>query len=412
MNRRSHRSAVIETPVAVGLFSGCGGLDYGALKAGFQFAGAYDSDEIAIETYRRNVQPEACAVDLSVEAPKLPKRIDLVLGGPPCQGFSSAGPKNNKDPRNRFWQVYLEVLAKTRPRVFLLENVYGFQRELPKFLAALRRETAGAYLVEYRKINSQFYGVPQHRLRLFVIGVAADEGECVPWPKPCLDEYWGYRRFESGLVTVQQSLQDLGPAKACHSPREQCWGTPHEHLELEASHVAAARHIPNGGSLRSIPDQYMPKPFFGRTRPRVGGWPWYYRKPVVHLPGRTVTASTRPIYSQVLAPDVYSVDTPTGWRWDAVDESAHTSEDGLYTSPVTPRRLTIRECARLQTFPDSFEFFGSLFDKHRQIGNAVPVTLAEHLCRAIFEWLTDEKARRFALSTHNGAGDYAPRGGT
>ena len=214
------------------------------------------------------------------------------------------------------------------------------------------------------------------------------------------------------LVTIKQALQDLGPAAACSSPREQSWGAPHEYLTLEPSHLAAARHIPNGGSLRSIPDQYMPKPFYGRTRPRVGGWPWYYRKPSVDLPGRTVTASTRPIYSQVLAPDVHTVATDVGWRWDAVDQATHTSQDGLYTSPVTPRRLTVKECARLQTFPDDFEFFGSLFDKHRQIGNAVPVTLAEHVCRSIFEWLTDDKARRFSLSAHAGAGAYAPRVGT
>lgn len=364
---------------AAGVFSGCGGLDYGAALAGFELVAACDRDEIAVETYKRNVSLNATVADMSVTLPAIPRGIDLLLGGPPCQGFSSAGPKRTNDPRNTLWTTYLALIEKVRPKAFLLENVYGFAAQLDAFLGALRSATGDAYVVEYRKINAQFFGVPQHRLRLFVCGVRRDAAAGVVWPKPNVEEFWGYREWSDGLVSMSDAVQDLGPATACASPRACSWSNDHEYLPLERSHYDIAKHIPNGGSLRSIPDDALPKPYRGRERTNRG-WPWYYRKPSPELAARTVTASTRPIYSQVLAPDVEAVRDGDGWRWRPVMASEHTDKRGLYTSPVPPRRLTVQECARLQTFPDTFVFHGNIFDKYRLIGNAVPVALAKSLC--------------------------------
>ncbi len=376
---------------AVGLFSGCGGLDLGAQLAGFDVIAGFDSDPIAIETYKRNVTPHGIVHDLSRGLPEgLPCEVDLLLGGPPCQGFSSAGKKQSDDPRNLLWQSYLDAICALRPKAFLLENVYGFQKEIQGFANALATATNLGYKLTARKFNTQFYGVPQHRLRLIIVGVRVDLGVDVHWPPPVVPEYWGYTKVAPGLPTMRLALEHLGPAVEATAPRQREWGCKHEFLPLEPSHLTVARHVPNGGSIRSIPDVHMPPPFVGRVRPKVGGWPWYYRKPKPSLPARTVTASTRPIYSEVLAPDVYIERTGERWAWRDVDVDAHTTRDGLYCSPVPQRRLSVRESALLQTFPESFEFFGTIFEKKRQIGNAVPVEFARSMCASIRDSLRRE----------------------
>lgn len=368
---------------AVGVFSGCGGFDLGAARAGFNMVAAYDSDPVAVETYRHNVSENIKCMLIEEECPPcLPNQADLLIGGPPCQGFSSAGPKLASDPRNELWKSYVSILKKLKPKAFILENVWGFLRDYDAFLRSVSDATNDKYVVDFRKINSQFYGVPQHRLRLFIVGIRTDIAQTVDWPTPDIEEFWGYTRFEPGLISITDALEDLGPANPIESSADSTLGTPHAFLPLERSHIEPAWNIPNGGSLRSIPDEYLPANYKNRERTNRG-WPWYYRKPNPTLPARTVTASIRPIYTQILAPDVEVVQKKGSWSWGPVDPQKHTNQDGLYTSPVPPRRLTIKECARLQTFPDNFEFFGRPLDKHRQIGNAVPVVLAERLCRQL-----------------------------
>jgi DNA (cytosine-5)-methyltransferase 1 len=340
-----------------------------------------------VETYRHNVAPNAECLDLSVvDLTQIPTHVDLVLGGPPCQGLSSAGPKQPDDNRNRLWQAYVRVLAHVRPKAFVLENVWGFSREYEAFSTAIVDKLRDEYIFEYRKINTRFYGVPQHRLRLFVVGVRRNLAEAVPWPVPVVPEFWGWKEMPSGLVSMQSALEDLGPAKVAENPTHRGWGNPHEFVALEPSHAKIVPHIPNGGSLRSIPDAHLPPNYKGRERTNRG-WPWYYRKSDPGLSARTVTAAIGPCYSQITAPDVMTRETKAGWLWDAIAPEEHIAPDGLYTSPVPPRRLSVKECSRLQGFPDEFEFFGTFAEKHRQIGNAVPVEFARVLCLAIADTL-------------------------
>ena len=106
---------------ALSLFSGCGGLDLGARQAGIETVLAIDHDATAIDTYKRNIPSDAIVADLTNSSSiALPNNIDLLIGGPPCQGFSSAGPKRSDDPRNKLWGAYLEVLKKSNAKSFLL----------------------------------------------------------------------------------------------------------------------------------------------------------------------------------------------------------------------------------------------------------------------------------------------------
>lgn len=361
-----------------GLFSGCGGLDLGAILAGLKPVYAADHDEVAVDTYRKNIGGHAHCVDLarSVISPEF-EGVDLLLGGPPCQGFSSAGPKDTQDPRNKLWQHYLEYVRVWQPKVFLMENVPGFRREFPAFAKEAERVFGGRYKLFCRRFVTQYYGVPQFRDRLIIQGVRNDVAQGPAWPTPTSPEVYNYTKNFPTAISMAQALGDLGPSNNDISSHPDHFSVP-----LGDGDDAVARHIPNGGSLKDIPNSDLPAPYGGRERTN-GGWTWYYRKPRPELPARGVIASIRPIYATILAPDVYVKGNPGSWRWEAVDRQAHTDKNSYYTSPVPQRRLTIRECARLQTFPDWFRFEGTPLQVHRQIGNAVPVEFARRLCEAV-----------------------------
>ena len=361
-----------------GLFSGCGGLDLGAIRAGLKPVYAADNDAVAIDTYRKNIGHHAHCVDLSRSdiSPEF-EGVDLLLGGPPCQGFSSAGPKDAQDPRNKLWQHYLKHVRVWQPKVFLMENVPGFRREFPAFAKAAERALGGRYKLFWRRFITQYYGVPQFRDRLIIQGVRNDVAKGPAWPTPTSPEVYDYTRNFPTAISMAKALGDLGPANSSLSSH-----SDHFSVQLGDGDDAVAKHIPNAGSLKDIPDIHLPVPYSGRARVH-GGWQWYYRKPRPELPARGVIASIRPIYATILAPDVYVKGNLGTWRWEAVDRKAHTDKNGYYTSPVPQRRLTIRECARLQTFPDWFRFEGTPLQVHRQIGNAVPVEFARRLCEAV-----------------------------
>lgn len=366
------------------LFSGCGGLDVGAHQAGLNTLLAIDANARAIETYLLNLKSPAIVADLTArENLKFPKSIDIVLGGPPCQGFSSAGPKNPNDPRNKLWKAYLEVLKIVKPKAFLIENVPGFEAELPNFLAELSSNFPGQFDIFWKKIVSQYYGVPQFRHRIFVIGIGKNASKNFRWPEPVDQEIFNYTLKFKNMITLQAALGELGPPLAA-TDNDGPGGLDHVYLPLSSNDQEIAIHIPNGGSLKDIPDKYLPQPYAGRARGHKG-WTWYFRKPRVDLPARSVLASIRPNFSTVLAPDVKYVLSGTNWQMEALDSASYTDNDGLYTSPVHPRRLSVREYARIQTFPDDFVFTGTLLEKYRMIGNAVPCELARRLCISISE---------------------------
>ena len=363
-----------------GLFSGCGGLDLGAMMAGIKPVYAVDNDPIAIESYRANLGSHAKCMDLTVERiPKEFRDIDILLGGPPCQGFSSAGPKLKDDPRNMLWRSYLAYVQKWQPKVFLMENVPGFRREFKDFSNEVEIYLGGRYKLYSRRFITQYYGVPQFRDRLIIQGVRKDVANGPAWPSPTSKEVFSYRKEFPTAISMESALADLGPANAEDSPF-----VDHKSVPLSNGDKLIAEHIPNGGSLKDIPDIHLPETYSGRVRSN-GGWTWYYRKPIPNLPGRGVIASIRPIYATILAPDTFLKNEGGAWLWEPINVDEYTDRNGLYTSPVEQRRLTVRECARLQTFPDWFSFRGTQLQIHRQIGNAVPVEFAKRLCSAVID---------------------------
>lgn len=238
--------------IAIGLFCGCGGMDLGAELAGFDSVFSADTDPLAVETYNTNLTSRAHVRDLSQPfAHLLPKDVDLLLGGPPCQGFSSAGSKDADDPRNRLWRAYLEAVAKARPKVFVMENVTGFGSELPSFFEAVRVETANSYVIRERDVVTQFYGVPQFRHRKIVLGVRRDVLRGWPWPTPIAKEHHDFTRLSPGLISMETALADLGPPDE-YERTGTSDGRDHISVPLVGNDDGIAWHIPNGALLRTF----------------------------------------------------------------------------------------------------------------------------------------------------------------
>ena len=259
-------------------------------------------------------------------------RVDVVIGGPPCQGFSRLNRNSDaSDPRNRLWRHYYRLLESLAPRVFVLENVPGLLSS-PEFLKFHSRATAAGYVVDAKVLNAADYGVPQHRKRAFVVG-ALHRPATLPAPS-------GRRR------TVRDALRGL-PRKPTNR---------NLHLERQPSKLSLSRYacVPIGGNRFDLPYALLPDCW---RRKKTGSTDVFGRM-WLDKPAPTIrTEFTKP-------------------------------EKGRYLHPTADRSITLREGARLQTFPDWFKFAGSSVHVARQIGNAVPVRLARaialHLLREHF----------------------------
>jgi DNA (cytosine-5)-methyltransferase 1 len=340
---------------AISLFTGAGGLDLGFEAAGFTTAVAVEMDVRCVETLASNRDWPIIARDvgqvstdeLLATAGLASSDIDVLIGGPPCQPFSKSGfwatgeARRLDDPRASTIDHYLRILEDVRPRAFLLENVEGLGfRGKDEGLARIRDAVAGInarhgtnYQPEVTVLNAADYGVPQVRRRLFV--VAARDGTPFNFPlathvdpgrRPAGDE-------RPRWLTAWDAFYDL-PAPASAS------------LALKGKWAGLLPSIPEGQNYLYHTDRGDGEPLFG----------WRRR-----------------FWSFLLK---LAKDQPA-WTLQA--------QPGPATGPFhwANRRLSMREMARIQTFPDDFVVLGSVSDAQKQLGNAVPSLLAETLARAI-----------------------------
>lgn len=349
----------MRTPVAISLFSGAGGLDYGFEAAGFRTAVALERDPRCAETLRASrpwpvierdivqVTTDELLRTASVQAGK----VDILIGGPPCQPFSKAGfwatgqARRLDDPRASTLDHYLRILAEVQPRAFLLENVegLGFRGKdeglqlIRNALAEINARAGTRYNAAVAVLNAADYGVPQLRRRLFIVG--ARNGSAFRFPEPTHADPASIAWTANGQRwrTAWDALHDLPE-------------TDDPSLRMQGKWAALMPSIPEG-------QNYL----------------WH-----------TARGGGEPLF---------------GWRrryWSfllklAKDQPAWTlaAQPGPATGPFhwSGRRLSAREMARLQTFPGDVQVMGSLSDAQRQLGNAVPSLLAEVLARAIRQQL-------------------------
>ena len=327
----------------IDLFCGAGGLALGFVYAGFKSVFAVDSDGPAAETYRRNFKHEVWDRPIE-ELEHIPVTADIVIGGPPCQGFSPLGkmiPLAEHRSMNKLWRHYMRIVEEVRPVAFVVENVPEFLRSM-EFTALERRAVELGYRVAAGVLNAVEFGVPQQRKRTFVIAVSG----VTPRLPVAIDE----------RLTVRDAIRDL-PLR----PDGVNW-----HIGRNPTPRSVKRYkcVPPGGNRFDLM----------RKRPDLAPRCWL-NKP----------AGSTDVFGRL--------------EWDKPALTIRTEffkpEKGRYLHPAAQRPITHREAARLQTFPDDFEFYGSKIQVAKQIGNAVPPKLAMAVAKelkAILEQREQEKA--------------------
>lgn len=345
----------------VDLFAGAGGMCLGLERAGIKMVLANELERKFSETHKANF-PECRMVEGDIKDVDFKKElllagyecVDLVAGGPPCQGFSTVGKKDKGDPRNSLFRQYLRCVEELSPKYVIFENVAGFRRlyggeaydSTVKGLEALGFDHVSAVL------DASLYGTPQSRERTIILGWRRGLAP-LSLPDPTHGE---------GLkptVTLWEAISDLpalGPGKSgsdyeCPPQNEyqrlMRIGDPGLSDHLCSNYGDKMRlvmsHVPTGGSIMDVPEELRPKGYFKNTYARL-------------LPDRPAPTITR------------NFGTPSSSRC---------------IHPFQDRALSTREGARLQGFPDSFIFKGGKGSKNLQIGNAVPPKLAEAIGRLI-----------------------------
>jgi len=336
----------------VSLFSGCGGLDLGFTKAGFKLIYANDNDPAVWETFEKNhgIQIDRRSIN-DIKSGDIPEG-DGIIGGPPCQSWSLAGEMRGvEDERGRLFYEYIRILNDLRPKFFLAENVPGIvsRTHMPEFKRILSKFAEIGYNVSFRILDARDYGVPQERRRVIVVGYLKELGAIFAFPPPTHSKNGGIapdgRRLEK-WSTLRDAIGDLPEAVPA----------------LEKNRPNPDAKVPNhefmNGSFSSI--------YMSRNRRRDWDEPSY-----------TIQAGGRHAPLHPSSAKMVKVGEDK-WEFDG--------QNPKY------RRLSVRECARIQTFPDSFIFhYKNVAEGYRMVGNAVPVRLAETLARKIKEDLENAK---------------------
>jgi DNA (cytosine-5)-methyltransferase 1 len=342
----------------IDLFAGAGGLSLGFKLGGFEIIGSYDNWEAAADTYRANFK-EPAHLECITRDLALPEAA-VIIGGPPCQGFSSAGMRRSSDQRNTLVGEYAHLVARKRPTAFVFENVEGFLTGAGGhwLFELLDPLIEAGYRMHVRKVNAANYGVPQHRKRVLCIGGLGWNPSFPETTHAAFGAPGAHRGVGCGLPktpTFHDALRGL-PVPS-DGPDVQL--LDHVAFSLSDDDMKRAELLKPGQRMRDLPEElwhpsYRKRAFRrvmdGTPTERRGGAPSGIRRLRLDQPSKAITGG-------------------------ALGEFIHPSEN---------RPLTIRECATLQTFPLDFRFIGTRSEKIQLIGNAVPPQLARVVAESLY----------------------------
>lgn len=379
-------------PVVVDLFCGAGGLSEGLRQAGFRPVVGVDFDKHAASTYRRN-HPDVPLIEGNVESVTGGQlvglagtdQIDLIAGGPSCQGFSTHGKRMQDDPRNFLFKHFVRLVDEVQPKMFLMENVKGM---LTYGKGAFRRQIEAAfgeigYRTDFAQVVAADYGVPQLRHRILFIGTRLDDLD-LAFPLPT------HSQVDDGLkpyVTVREAIGDLPLMGNSYDVKSRSYASAprgeyqvycrnnaptevslHIGRPLSQQAQSLAQYIGQGEGLRAVPVDALPERF----------------KKMRTISTGQLRRDCTTLYHR-LDPDKPSYTITTNYKNVA---------SGPFLHPWEDRAISHREAARLMSFPDSYKFVGASFPK--QIGNAVPPLLAKAVGESILGSLETVAGQSFS----------------
>lgn len=370
----------MQRPTGIDLFAGAGGLSLGFEAAGFDVVAAVEIDPIHCAAHKFNFPRTAtiCKSVIDVTGDELrqragigKKQVDVVFGGAPCQGFSLIGKRAMDDPRNQLVYHFVRLVKELRPRYFVFENVKGLtvgthRRFLQEIIEAFQ-ESGYDVQLPYKVLNAAHYGVPQGRHRLFLMG--ARKGVQLPdYPEP------------TGAITVKEAIGDLPEAENFPELMDRDWveakfGRPSAYAAV----LRGKASDPNDFSYRRVCDPSILTASMRTVHTELS------RKRFTE----TRHGETEPI-SRFLKLDPDGV-CNTLRAGTASDRGAFTSPRPIH--PFTSRVITVREAARLHSYPDWFRFHATKWHGFRQIGNSVPPYLARAVASKLIEALGVEPTK-------------------
>lgn len=351
-------------PTVIDLFAGVGGLSLGFERQGFNVVLANEYDKSIAKSYKYNhkntkmIVGDITTINLKETFSKFERKIDVVIGGPPCQGFSQKGlRKTIHDERNFLFKYYVEVVKLVKPKYFVMENVPNlltaekgyFFKEIEELFNKI------GYSLEHGVLNAADYGVPQNRKRAVIIGKLRGKAPKLPPPT-------------KRKITIWEAISDLAFLNSGEGAEEQDYrNQPNSDYEKELRGKStrlfnhkATKHsplalerlkmIPPNSGKEVLPNEHLTKSIYSGTWTRM-------KKDEI-----SVTITTR-------------FDTPSS---------------GKFTHPFLDRAITVREAARIQSFPDNFIFIGNKGSQMRQVGNAVPPLLASAIAEVIKRDIVEE----------------------
>lgn len=336
----------------IDLFCGCGGLSYGFENAGFNVLLGIDNDAKALETFEKKhagsktICGDITNIHFDSDFKNLigNKNIDVIIGGPPCQGMSLSGPRKFEDPRNKLYLSYIRLVEEIRPKMFVIENVPGlvtlFGGQIKDNIIKIFSEMG--YSIQYRILCASDYGVPQNRKRVVFVGSRIGEFQ---YPKP-----------KSEKITCKMALSDLPALESELGNDAMNYATRatndyqkimRKNSKYVRNHIAANHSeqvkkiislVPDGGNYKDLPEEY-----------------------------------------------VHSRNFHVAWTRFSSDKPAPTIDTGHrhHFHYKYNRVPTVRECARLQSFPDDFIFLGNKTQQFRQVGNAIPPVMFWYVANKI-----------------------------
>ncbi len=442
----------------VSLFSGCGGFDAGFKEQGFDLTYACDIDPVAVGCYARNIDPRVYVRDVtSTEFHRDIHAIgscDIVLGGFPCQGFSKAGPKHAEDTRNALYLEMKYAIAVLRPRIFIAENVDGISQNfkgayLERIIEDFRQI---GYRVEYRILDAISFGLPQHRRRIFFVGIEQSLQHHFSWPEPthfCKSRNGEFKIVETHALqqplcnqrqallpgeipagpmpqkiqTIRDAIQDIRSLDAPIPDHKITYRWPSKYTTIfqtirEGQKLCNVRHASTSVHTWCIPEvfgsisereiciletvaRYRRHKQYGNL---INGNPLSIdeierlsgcldiQQEIENLISKEYIKPKNGGYDLKGALFCSGLFKRPGWNEPAPTVLTNFHNPRYFLHPLEDRPFTLRECARLQGFPDSFLFTASntnrdLINGYRLVGNAVPPIVSRAFAAAVQRFL-------------------------